>query len=781
MLIALIYISAAAASAALEDSSAGFIRYSQLNGSPYTVTYNSSSLLIDGRPSLILSAGIHYPRASAGEWDRIFRYIKAAGFNAIQSYVFWNIHEPIEGQFDFTGRRNLTLFLHKAAEHDLFVVLRPGPYVCAEWTYGGIPVWLRAVEGMAFRQYNELWMGYMTKYMRWIMQLVEPSLPRNGGNIIVAQVENEYGYQSEKMPDGHKYVEYCADLANSLETDVPWIMCKQDDAPPSVIHTCNGNDCWKWIPHQCGADGQPCMWTEHWVQWFRKWGEVQRYITPDVVTYRDLRWFASGGVHRNYYQSFGGSNFGRTAAQSITTSYDYGAALDEYGFPREPLYSHVKTMQLVLATYSHVLTTQAPPVPTRLDQNDTSVVAFDWGPVAFLVNENGPTISRTVPWKGHSVSLRGQSVVIVDEEGDILFDSAELPSPHTLASVPLAGAKRSFTSSSIAFRRDPTLAYTEDFSECVLPLLPSYFSSQPTEQLTLTNDTTDYLWYIHRVSEGAMASGGTQLAIPAHRHWLMVFVDGVLVAARKSGGNGGSVIELQRPPQKTIALLSSTLGLVNFGAYQERWHAGIYGGAVKLDGRPLEGWEHCPGVGGETLQLWDDPLQHSDGWRDTKSAGVDVSAWRDVPIVWYKAEIDIDEAIDMDGTKYYLTLFDEDGHGGLLKGSAFVNGHALGRYWNITSQGSDWPVGSSSVKADIVQEARRRRSLSSGPREGGPDPSRLQTYHVPPDWLVEGKNTLVVFEEIGGDPRSVTITRRRVTGDRMGFIRHGGREAAIYA
>ena len=176
--------------------------------------------------------------------------------------MFHNYHEEVKGHWDWaTEHRNLSLFLQAAADAGLFVNLRIGPYVCAEWFYGGQPLWLHD-QGFNFRDYNPGWTKYMSDMMTTVVEYVEPYLARNGGPIILTQIENEYGRFNE-------YVEWCGNLTTQLNTDTVWIMCQQPTPPAPIVGTCNGDDCSGFVQNQQSTVHMPAMWTEDWVAWFQ--------------------------------------------------------------------------------------------------------------------------------------------------------------------------------------------------------------------------------------------------------------------------------------------------------------------------------------------------------------------------------------------------------------------------------------------------------------------------------------------------------------------------------
>ena len=154
-------------------------------------------------------------------------------------YVFWNYHEAEYRQYDFTTEnRNLGQFLQAASDAGLFVNLRIGPFVCAEWTFGGLPVWLR--NGMHFRTNDTQWEYEMETFVTYLLRYVEPFLARNGGPIILAQIENEYDNMEGDDAGNKEYVQWCGALTQKLDIGIPWVMCSSHDAPQFIINTCNG-------------------------------------------------------------------------------------------------------------------------------------------------------------------------------------------------------------------------------------------------------------------------------------------------------------------------------------------------------------------------------------------------------------------------------------------------------------------------------------------------------------------------------------------------------------
>ena len=214
------------------------ITYDDVRGIPYKVGYDHRAITINGVRTLLISGAIHYARSTPGMWPYIMQMAKSQGLNAVQTYVFWNMHEKKQGVLDFSGRANLSRYLQDAADAGLFVYLRVGPYIGGEWNQGGIPVWLNHVANISFRSNNDEWKMFMRKFILDIMDYVTPYLAKNGGPIILAQIENEYGGNDQA------YVDWCGSLVSNelLSTEIIWTMCNGEIAN-STIETCNSCNC----------------------------------------------------------------------------------------------------------------------------------------------------------------------------------------------------------------------------------------------------------------------------------------------------------------------------------------------------------------------------------------------------------------------------------------------------------------------------------------------------------------------------------------------------------
>ncbi|KAK9232991.1 hypothetical protein WN943_023240 [Citrus x changshan-huyou] len=203
------------------------------------VTYDGRSLIIDGQRKILFSGSIHYPRSTPQMWPSLIAKAKEGGLHVIQTYVFWNLHEPQPGEYDFGGRYDLVKFIKEIQAQGLYACLRIGPFIESEWTYGGFPFWLHDVPNIVYRTDNEPFKFYMQNFTTKIVNLMksEGLYASQGGPIILSQIENEYQNIEKAFGEaGPSYVRWAAKMAVELETGVPWVMCKQTDAPDPVYH-----------------------------------------------------------------------------------------------------------------------------------------------------------------------------------------------------------------------------------------------------------------------------------------------------------------------------------------------------------------------------------------------------------------------------------------------------------------------------------------------------------------------------------------------------------------
>ncbi|KAJ7945129.1 Beta-galactosidase [Quillaja saponaria] len=322
------------------------------------VTYDGRSLIIDGQRKLLFSGSIHYPRSTPQMWPSLIAKAKEGGLDVVETYVFWNLHEPQPGQYDFSGRYDLVRFIKEIQAQGLYVCLRIGPFIESEWTYGGFPFWLHDVAGIVYRTNNGPFKMYMQNFTAKIVNMMkaEGLYASQGGPIILSQIENEYqNVEAAFGRNGPRYVKWAAKMAVGLLTGVPWVMCKQTDAPDPVINACNGMRCGETFTGP-NSPNKPSIWTENWTSFYQVYGEPP-YIrsAEDIAFHVTLFIIAKNGSFINYYMYHGGTNFGRTSSSYIITGYYDQAPLDEYGLLRQPKWGHLKELHAAIKSCSTTL------------------------------------------------------------------------------------------------------------------------------------------------------------------------------------------------------------------------------------------------------------------------------------------------------------------------------------------------------------------------------------------------------------------------------------------
>lgn len=296
----------------------------------------------DGEPVKIISGAVHYFRNMPGTWRDIFKKMRALGCNTVETYCVWNMHEKKMGEFDFSGILDISRFLRTAAEEGLMVIVRPGPYICAEWEFGGLPWWLQCCEGMEIRCSNPTYMKYFERYLEKLFEVVRPFLCTNGGPVIMLQCENEYGYYG----DDKEYLKHLYAFYKDSGIDVPLFTSDGtgkgnllDGTIPGCLSTLNFGSRVKenFAAHDELFPDSPKMCMEMWNGWFDAWGDEKHHTTSakDYAAVVDDM-LKKGSL--NMYMFIGGTNFGFTSGANHyekfapdVTSYDYDALLTECG------------------------------------------------------------------------------------------------------------------------------------------------------------------------------------------------------------------------------------------------------------------------------------------------------------------------------------------------------------------------------------------------------------------------------------------------------------------
>lgn len=318
----------------------------------HTFEIKNGDFVYDGKPVRIISGEMHYPRIPHQYWRHRMQMLKAMGLNAVATYVFWNIHEPEPGKWDFTGDKNLAEYIKIAGEEGLMVILRPGPYVCAEWEFGGYPWWLQNVEGLELRRDNEQFLKYTQLYINRLYKEVGNLQITKGGPIVMVQAENEFGSYVSQRKDIplEEHRRYNAKIVQQLKDagfDVPsftsdgsWLF--EGGAVPGALPTANGEsnieNLKKAVDKYNGGQG-PYMVAEFYPGWLAHWLEPHPQISATSIA-RQTEKYLQNNVSINYYMVHGGTNFGFTSGanydkkhdiQPDLTSYDYDAPISEAG------------------------------------------------------------------------------------------------------------------------------------------------------------------------------------------------------------------------------------------------------------------------------------------------------------------------------------------------------------------------------------------------------------------------------------------------------------------
>ncbi|GGA70311.1 beta-galactosidase [Edaphobacter acidisoli] len=562
--------------------------------------------VLDGKPFQVISGEMHYQRIPREYWRARLEMAKAMGLNTITTYVFWNKHEPEPGVFDFTGNNDVAEFIREAQQEGLYVILRPGPYDCAEWEWGGFPAWLLKDQrqGLAVRTTDPKFMVPATAWIKRLGQEVAPLQIGNGGPIILTQVENEYGsYGSDHvyMEQVHKALVDAGFTESQLYTA---------DGPEEVPA---GSLAELPVGINFGADREgdaeknfavlekfrptgPRFNSEYWDGWFDHWGGHHAH-TSTAIQASNLKWMLDKGYSVSLYMFHGGTSFGfmngansdgKGSYEPDVTSYDYDSPLDESGRTTPKYYAFRK----VIAEATGIT---PPPVP-----------------------EVAPAI--TVP-------------AVQMTEAASLWDN--LPQPvHSKQILSMEDVGQSY--GYILYRRK-----IKHSGVLVLDQLHSYAQIYLNGKLVGALD--------RRLKQN-------QITLPADKH------------------------------HQRLDILVENTARVNFAHAMPGERAGITN-HVTLDGKTLTGWDiySLPMNDLNTLKFSDKPCSGA---------------------CFYRASFNLDATAD--------TFLDTSQ---FTKGALWLNGHALGRIWNI------------------------------GPQ---------RALYTPGPWLVKGANQITVFDLQGEPGRSVS-------------------------
>jgi beta-galactosidase len=558
-----------------------------------------SVFLLDGKPFQIISGEMHYPRVPKEAWRDRMKKAKAMGLNTIGTYVFWNVHEPQQGHYDFSGNNDIAAFVKIAQEEGLWVILRPSPYVCAEWEFGGYPYWLQNIKGLEVRSKEP---QYLQAYKNYIMQIGKQLAPlqiNHGGNILMVQVENEYGaYGSDReYLDINRKMFVEAGFDGLLYTCDPEQFLAKGNLPGKLFTSINGIDKPSRIEKLIRQNNEgkgPFFIAEWYPAWFDWWGTKHHTVPAEKYT-PGLDSVLSAGMSINMYMFHGGTTRGfmnganyndRDPYEPQISSYDYDAPLDEAGNP------------------------------------------------TYKFKQFREVIAKHLP------------------AGKKLPD---VPQPKPSIAIPSV----SFTSTTSLFD--------------VLPRAKSNVTPLTFEDL---NQAYGFVLYRTAINGGSKGV----LKIKDLRDYGIVFINGKRVGILDRRLKQDSLL-LDLPKGKlTLDILVENLGRINYGPYLLKNKKGITEKVV-FAGKEVKGWQmfSLPFDTIETISI-----------KNSKIAN-------NAPVI-KKGSFDLQTVGD--------TYLDMSNWG---KGVVWVNGHNLGRYWNI------------------------------GPQ---------QTLYVPVEWLKKEKNEIVVLELI---------------------------------
>ncbi|KAL2342889.1 hypothetical protein Fmac_004174 [Flemingia macrophylla] len=551
---------------------------------------------------------------------------------------------------------------------------------------------------------------YMQNFTTKIVSMMhsEGLYTSQGGPIILSQIENEYqNVQKAFGEEGSRYVEWAAKMAVGLETGVPWVMCKQTDAPDPVINTCNGMRCGETFLGP-NSPNKPALWTENWTSFYQVYGG-EPYIrsAEDIAFHVTLFIARKNGSYVNYYMYHGGTNFERTSSAYVVTSYYDQAPLDEYGLLRQPKWGHLKELHAAIKSCSTIL--------LEGKQSNFSLGQLQEGYVfeeerekgncaAFLVNSDHVNMV-TVQFRSRSYQLPPNSISILPDCQNVTFNTATV---NEKSNKRIVSPVETFSS----------VNKWEQFQD-VIPNFDqtSLISNSLLEHMNVTKDKSDYLWYTLTLRfEHNLSCSEPKLQVLSTAHMAHAFAGDTYLGGAH-GSHDVKSFTLQVPVTlnegtNNISILSVMVGLPDSGAFLERRFAGLT--TVEIECSTQESydltnstWGYQVGLLGEQLEIYEES-NGSIQWCELQNT-------TNQTLVWYKTIFDSPKGDDA------VALNLES----MGKGQVWVNGRSIGRYW-----------------------------ISFHTSNGQPSQT---LYHVPRSFLEDNGNILVLFEEVGGNPLRISL------------------------
>ncbi|GJQ10576.1 hypothetical protein GpartN1_g2367.t1 [Galdieria partita] len=741
------------------------------------VTFDKRAVVIDGKRKILYCGSYHYPKIHYEHWPHALDLAKNCGLNCLEVYIFWNVHEKTRGKYHFEREGNIFRFLQLAHERGLKVILRMGPYICAETSYGGFPYWLREIPGIEFRTYNEPFMQEMKRWLTDINGMLKELklYHQQGGPIILVQIENEYDIVSSIYgAAGQKYLHWCYELYKELDPGVPLIMCKSSEGASEwvtskedkyfrvasideSIETINdfyGHtriDSLKALkPHQ------PLLWTEFWIGWYNIWRGAHRLRPTDDVIYAAARFIAQGGAGMNYYMFHGGTHFGNLAMYGQTTGYDFDAPVNSYGRPTEK-YERLKQLNHCLSNLEYILLSQDEP---EMEKWSPHVSVFRWidkksgDECSFVCNDQ--RIEAHVTIAGKAVCLQSLSVKIYLNHEEIFDSSQNIYSNPQSNYRQLDHVYKEWRTMQIPVPNKEKKG-KQQYIEFEFPFIP--------DMLHITQDQTDYVWYTGMGSIRCPFKGEDRpKCLKMHMNleaadYIHVFLNQKYVGScnspcyderftgRRSGFSKSFDLEDFAPMHIAldkngvytfeIAILVCSLGLVK-GEFQ-LWENG------RME-QERKGIFSVPNLSFQLLS--------STGKVETVYAAFD-SKWSSVPLhiskesspnisfpltnhpqvgpqLW-QTTVHLKEN-DVQEMKYGLLLDLKC----MSKGLLYWNNFCLGRYW-------------------IVNYIEKDASLSRSPIVEDHNTFYSQQYYFVPKAIISDTNDFCIFEELCGDPTKIQL------------------------
>lgn len=569
----------------------------------HSFALGDSTFMLDGKPLQIISGEMHYTRIPDANWRERIKMAKAMGLNTIGMYVFWNAHEMVQGQYDFSGNKNIAQFVQVAKEEGMWVVMRPSPYACAEWEFGGYPWWLLKDKTLKVRSQDPKFIDAYRNYVLQLGKQLSPLLVTHGGNIIMVQIENEYGsYSNDKQ-----YLAQNEKIFREAGFDGVLFTC---DGPsqmpagylPGFLPAVNGEDDPQKVKELINKyhNGKGPYYIAEWYPgWFDSWGKPHAGSNAEEDA-KHLDKVLAAGISINMYMFHGGTsrdfmngaNMSKTEAYSPqTSSYDYDAPLNEAGDPTPKYYK-----------FREIIAKHLPPGQTLPDVPGKKRMSF------------------------------------------------------ALEVIKLSGKANLFSNLGKPVEAEHPMSF-EDLDQ-------------------------GYGFVLYRTTLANAASG--LLKIKEMRDYATVYLNGKRISVLDRRLKQDSLQLESATANSVLDILVENNGRINYGPYLADNRQGITD-KVTLSGKELLGWK-----------MYHFPFTTLAG---TKYATAQAGDNAEQPAL-YRGTFSLRAMGD--------TYLDMHGFG---KGFVFINGHNLGKYWNI------------------------------GPQ---------QTIYVPAAWLKKGTNEVVVFDELKG-------------------------------